>query len=208
MKRTLLAAALLLATFAAVAGTITMNWTTPTTYADGTAIPAGDLTGYRLAYGQCPDGKTLPASAASSNVSGGSTLTYTITGLQDSPNKTATNPSPTPIIYCIVAFAESAARGESNPTNVVNDTMPALPGPNPPGGLAVSSTTAYQLKTSPNGPRLASIGEVPLGTQCDQTLSVTVDGTTYYAVPSIDVSFSNNGSGTRSVIYAQCAPAG
>lgn len=204
----LLAVMLAFAPSRAHAATVTLTYTAPTTYAppDGSAIPAGDLTGYRVAYGLCPDAKTLPASTATQNIAGGATLTYTVTGLQDSPNKTATNPNPTPVIYCFVLFAESAARGESQQTNVVSAPTPALAGPNPPGSLAVSATTAYQLKASPNGPRLASIGEVPLDTPCDANTSVTVNGATYFAVPSLDVSFSNNGSGTRSTIYAQCGP--
>lgn len=211
MKRTLYAAALALACAIAVlspahaqAGTTTLTWTAPATYTDTTAIPAGDLSGYRAIYGLCPDAKTLPASPTSVSISGGTTLTFTITGLQDSPPKTQANPNPTPTIYCFALFAESSTHGESAQTNVVSSTMPPPPPPNPPGGLAVTATTAYQLKASPNGPRLASIGQVPLGTACDQTVSVTVGGATYYAVPSIDVAFSNSGSGTRSTIYAQC----
>lgn len=61
---------------AAVAGDAVLNWTPPTTYTDGTPLPAAEITSYRISYGQTaggPYGTTVTVA--------GTATTTTITNL-------------------------------------------------------------------------------------------------------------------------------
>lgn len=77
MKKLLIAAALLLASFSAMSQTapnITLSWTAPTLYEDGTPILAGDIIGYKIYYGTTAGGPyptviSVPAGILNANIS-------------------------------------------------------------------------------------------------------------------------------------------
>jgi hypothetical protein len=112
--RTLIACVLLLVSFAASAGTATVSWTNPTTYTDGTALVAADITSTTVEYGSCV-GTSFGVKAGQSVVTGaGTSVVITLV----------------PGTYCFRA-ATTAKGVTSGFSNVATKTI-VQPAPNPP----------------------------------------------------------------------------
>ena len=93
---------------------IDLYWNAPATFTNGAALnPATDLTGYKI---ECGLTATGPYTAAVKEVSGGSTLTTTLTGL--TPNTT---------YYC-VGIAHGVYADSSNSNEVSRKTDILIPG--------------------------------------------------------------------------------
>jgi len=193
--KSVVAIACLLLSAGAAAGTATLNWTNPTTYTDGTPMPLSDLSSITLQYGQCPDGKTMPATVSTVSVPESATTpvtTYTVTGLANSP---ATG---TPVIYCFQANAVSPTHGASAWTNPVSKQMPPPAPPSAPSGLSVTAVTAYTFEKQPDRLAFLAVGTVTPGTQCDASQPVGP----YFVVPRAAVTWY--GTVQPPLVVAQC----
>jgi hypothetical protein len=169
----------------AYAGTATLTWTNPTTYTDGTAIGATDITQTRAQYGSCV-GTAFGVSA------GQVTFTGVVT--------TGTIPGLAPGSYCFQVF--TTAKGvESAASNVVSKIL-AQPAPNP-AVLSTTITVAYDVRWSRQDHALVlnqAVGTVPLGTAC---MAGTELRGGYYQISAKAVKFSRKAR--SSVIVSACA---
>ena len=141
----------------AFAGSATLTWTVPTQNTDGTALPAGQITGYRMEWGSCTG--TAP------NYTFG-TQAGTVT-LPATPLTTTINNLPAGLT-CFRAYTQ-ANGNESAPTNAASKVIPS-PIPNPPGSLnlTVSSVQVFKMNIKINAaPTFSLVGTVPIGTPCD-----------------------------------------
>jgi hypothetical protein len=180
--RALVALAALLASGAALAGNAVLTWTAPTTYVDGTALPASKISGYKIEWGTTTT--TCAAATYPSNTTVPATpLTYTVSNLS-------------PGIWCFRAYT-NADTGQSAATNPVSKTVVA-PLPGPPGSLTVADLTAFDIVKQKDRLVMLPVGTVPADTKCDPT--TTVNG--YYAVPSDAATWF--GTVRPPVIFARC----
>ena len=154
---------------AAGAATVTVTWTPPTTNTDESAIPAtgpGSLTTYRIEYGTCLAGGAFGVKAG--EVTRAAPATGTTLNLQ-------------PGTSCVRAFVANTYGNESAASNVASKIVPA-PTPKPPGSLAVSDPTVFDVK--PNFETFAfergkKVGTVKLGAACDEERTTGAD---FYAL--------------------------
>lgn len=168
-------------TLEAFGATVTVNWTNPTTYTDGTPLPASAITRTRIEYGTCA-GTAFGTKAGEFIATGSAT--------------TATSPNLAPGTWCFRAL--TTANGlESAPTNAVS-TVLVQPPPNPPTGLTVSATVAMTVIKQRDRFVMLPVGTVPAGTACDTSQSVNG----YYVVPRSAVTWSGNVR--PEVVVAQC----
>ncbi len=175
----------LLVAGAVSAGTVTLNWKAPLTGTDNTTPLTGvnAITGYRIEAGSC-SGTAFGTKAGEWNV--GNVTTYITPDL----------PAAT---YCFRTYAKTAT-SESGPSNVATRTVSA-PGPvipNPPTGLTVTATTAYEKRSIFGFSFAWAVGTVPLGTQC-----TTASLGQYRGVPATKVILTRQSVGGP--YYARCA---
>lgn len=168
------------------AGDAVLTWTLATQNTDGTAIPAsgaGSLTSTRVEWGSC-SGSNFGTKAGDQLVAAPA-MTYTVTGLA-------------PGTHCFRAYSRNTYGQESAPTNAVSKVI-ATPVPQPPTGLTVTATVAYQVIGTPDKFALLPVGTVPADTACDATQSVNG----YYAVPRAAVTWY--GSVKPQIVVAACS---
>lgn len=183
MKRLLLLA-LLLSPAIACATDLTLACTAPTTFTDGTPIPAGTAITFNF-YGAMQGSPLALVSGAPfatcssvrTNVNIG-TLCYAATA--------------------VVNGQESAQSPQVCYTNVAPGPAPAAP-----GGLTVTpvtvATTAYMELQVPNGFSFLAIGTVPLGTPCNPAQRVN----NFNVVDAAAVTWT--GSIKRLAVLAACS---
>lgn len=165
----------------AYAGTVTATWVNPTSYVDGTALVAADISRTRVEYGTCSG--TAFGTRIGDIIATGATTSVT-----------ATLPAGT---YCFRAF--TTAKGvESASSNLITKVVPQ-PAPSPPT-LTVIDAVAYSVTT--DWPNLAfvkskAVGTVPLGTVCSD--AKTDDG--YNMVPTNLVKWTG---GKSTYVVAKC----
>lgn len=176
---------------------IAAQWTNPTAYIDGAALPATDIVQTRIEYGSCVGAGTLlvfGVKAGQFISTGGATH--------------ANSPVLAPGTYCIQAF--TTAKGiESSPSNAAQVILapPPQPAPNPPSNLTaaplvqVADTNAYKLRQAVDGYSMVAIGSVAAGTACDVTHSV--DG--YSPIPRATVTLASKIDTLPLVTFAHCS---
>lgn len=120
MKRLIAFLALLLAPVAH-ASTVTVDWTQPTTYINGTPLPLAAIQQTRIEYGTC-NGALFGTRIADVVALGSAT--------------TAVTPLLAPGTYCLRAYTR-AGGVESAPTNAIQVVIP-VPVPNAPTNLRVT----------------------------------------------------------------------
>jgi hypothetical protein len=105
--------ALLFCALSAQALTINFKWTPPTTRSDGTALPAGELSGYRL-YGVTNATAATPGYNLIQSISGGVTAMYTAV-LADPPPGTCAG-----YYFVLTSVGTGPSTGESDPTPMMS----------------------------------------------------------------------------------------
>jgi len=163
--------------FAANAGDVTLSWTAPTQNEDGS--PYTDPDGYKLYSGSVSGGPYLLIR----DVPDPATLSVDIVGLAAGT-------------YYFVATAYNTSGEESVDSNEATKVIFTVP--NPPGMLTVQDLVVYTLIRQPDKFVLIPVGTVPAGTSCDPTNSING----HYAVPVSDVTWS--GTVESIVVVAQC----
>jgi hypothetical protein len=177
--------ALYLVSGAAHAATVTVSWTNPTQYEDGSSLPASDIERTRIEYGTC-NGQAFGNKLGEFTANGAAT--------------TATSPNLSPGTYCFRAYTR--AKGlESQPSAPVQKTI-LQPPPKPPTNLQVAEQTVYTSVKRTDRLVMLPVGTVPGDTVCIATEGVIVDGVTYHAVPRAAVQWS--GSVQPDIAYARC----
>lgn len=176
---------LCLAALPAMAADVSVNWTHPSQFTDGTSLSVSQIASSRVEYGSC--------AGAAFGVKAGERVV-------PAPTATTTITLP-PGTYCFRAYTlTTAAAGaqESGPSGVASKVVP-FPPPNPPV-LTVINVVAYEIQLHPvQGPRLGrNVGTVPLGTECGAQIT-----TGYYEVPLDAVTLSRMPK--SAVVVAQCA---
>lgn len=154
----------------ATSSTLTIQWTAPIAYTDGSSIAAGTSVTYNV-YGGIQGAIKMVVAPAVSGLSNVQTVTpgnwcYQVTA--------------------IVASVESASSPESCATVGVSSS----PVPNAPGKPTVSpvttGTAVYMELQVPDGFSFLQVGTVPLGTPCDPTQRVN----DYLVVPASAVTWT------------------
>ena len=165
MKKLLLALVLALP-LSALADTVSLSWSNPTTNTNGSAIPAtgtGSIASNRIERGSC-----------SGTAFGTSQANYTtLTAVE-----TFTTPDLAPGTYCFRVFAKNTYGNESLASNVVQKII-ASPVPNPPNGVVINSA-AMQMRKSSAGVWwiVKGVGTIPKDSPCyDADLLKKTDGT-------------------------------
>jgi len=148
-------------TFATV---VTISWTNPTTYTDGSALPGTDIGSTTVQYGPCST--TTPLSVTT--VAG----TFTAQG----GTTHAQSPDLPAGTYCFQAITNSLSQGSSVASVAVKDAIaknagaPALA--TPTNQLVTSGTAVYLATLIDDGWAFTQVGTVPVGTPCDATQGV------------------------------------
>lgn len=164
--------------------TITVTCTAPTAFTDSTPIPAGTVITYKL-Y----------SSPAQNLLDTRTSCSFPRTGV-----------GPGTYAHYVTA---SIAGVESDPTNIVTDTIgaPPPPKPNAPSGakstVTVSGPTAYSVIKSDQTLVLLPVGTVPLGSVCDTTQGVVRSGNMFNVIDRSLVTYS--GTARPLVVLAQCS---
>ena len=162
----------------AVASPVVLTWTNATQNTDGTSYDNPDIT--RIYYGECELGE-VPASPL----------------IQIAPHaeETATLDLG-PAEWCFCATHVNIDGEESECSGTVSYTIAP---PLPPGDLTVGpDTTAFAISQSNDRLVLFPVGNVPVGTDCDETMSVNGK----YRVDRADVTFA--GTVDPPVVLAEC----
>lgn len=174
MRKSLFAV-LMLASFAASAADVVVNWTYPVQNTDGTAIPAsgaGSITSSRIEYGTC-SGAAF-GTALGQNVAPAPALTTTITNLA-------------PGTYCLRGFVSNTYGNEGASTNTVQKVIvPPTPGPLTIT-VAMGSLQAPVYSVTANDKMSVFIGFIDFGKQCSGTPLFRYRGSDFYEVSRSDV---------------------
>lgn len=134
---------------------ITLNWTNPTTYTDGTSLPSSQIAGTRIEYGSCT------SQGAFATKSGEWTQSGSVT--------TSQSPNLANQIWCFRAFTKAQNGTESQASNVaIKDNRPV---PNPPT-LSTQEGIAYNIVKRRNRLVMSPVGTIPVGTECDSTQQI------------------------------------
>lgn len=184
MKKLLLS--LLFIAGPALAGDITATWVNPTTYVDGSALPAVDIQQIKVEYGTCSGTafgtkigeKVLPTVAA----------TTVLTGLA-------------PGTYCLQVRV-MAKNVLSVPSNVVTKII-VQPAPNPPTNLTVVDSLVYERHFNWQDRQWQlgrRVGKVKLGTVCMDAPHIAV---VYHPVARRYVKFDRRPA--SGLLFAKCA---
>ena len=143
------------ATTAALAADVTVSWTHPVQFSDGSPLALNQIASTRVERGTC-NGTAFGTKQAEITVT--------------APAAQGVFAALVPGTYCFRAYTKAtsaAGGGESVASNVASKTV-AFPDPGPP--VIVTVTTAvYDLK--PNGKLGFVVGTVPLGTECGQQIT-------------------------------------
>jgi len=164
----------------ALAGTVTLNWTAPTTRTDGTTLT--NLASYNIYRASSAAGL---ATATKLATVAAPALTYT----------DASAPGGQTWYYAATAVDSNGL--ESAQTNPVSAAVPAAK-PSPPGNLTVGAITAYTFEKQTDTLAFLAVGTVPLGTQCDVSQPVGP----YYVVPRASVTWI--GTVQPPIVVAAC----
>lgn len=168
------------------AADLNVAWKNPTTFADGTAMAATEITGSSISCGLTQTNLTLFATTT------GAATTATVSGALSGKS------------YVCGVATNSKNNGSSAMAFSSSATVP-LPAPSPPSGVtltvAATNTTAYKLRQSVDGLSFVAIGTLPAGVSCDPTHSV--DG--YNLVPRGTVKLSSRFDTLPLVVFAQCS---
>ena len=151
-----LIALLALAPLASLAASVTVTWTHPTAFTDGTVLSAAQIASTRVEYGSC-SGTAFGTKAGETTVPAPATTT-TVTLA--------------PGTHCVRAFTRTTAAAgnlESSASGVATVTVPFSP-PNPPTLVTVNVVARIAIPTR-DGVRVAlDVGRVPLGTACGEVV--------------------------------------
>jgi hypothetical protein len=198
MKRIAIAAFILLAlafvTQPLWAADITVSWTAPTAYVDGTALPASAIASYDVQYGTCSaDKKSITGTPQLVNVPGTAT-SKVISGIGAG-------------WVCAQARTLTANAQSAWATNADGTLASKLIilEPKPPGNLTVAggNGVAYMAIRRDNAYAMLPVGTVAGGTLCDSTNGVIAAGKTYFAVPANSVTWY--GTSQPTVALATCS---
>lgn len=148
----------------AFATLVTVSWTNPTQYTDGTAMPGTDIGSTTVQYGSCSSSSPLSVAtvAGTFTAQGGTTHAQS----PDLPAGT----------YCFQAITNSLSAGSSVPSVAAsaviakNAGAPAITGTT--AQLVTASTAVYLATQIPDGWAFTQVGTVPAGTPCDPTQGV------------------------------------
>lgn len=190
MRYLIAIAAVLLIAPLAHAADITVTWTHPTVYTDGSALPVASITQTRVEYGTCTG--TAFGTRINQGAVTGSAATIVFRNLP-------------PATYCFRAY--TTASGVESAASVTATKVISQPAPGAPSNLTVTDLVAYEMTKSPDGTEVASIiGVLPQGSLCSSETR-ELNGLTYrrvdprrvdlVAVPDLPVN-----------AWALCAPAG
>lgn len=171
---------------AVMAAPLTVTWTNPTTNADGTALPAGQLQGTRIEYGSCAGPGTFGTKAGEFTAPAGAT--------------TASTPNLAAGTYCVRAYAK--ANGLESSASAVATASVAQPPPSPPGSLVVTVPVAWEVRFDWRRMayvRAREVGSLPVGSPCFEDFR-TREG--LYRVEFSAVSFSKRPR--SAVVVADC----
>lgn len=179
---------------AIVAGTaqaadVSVTWTHPTSFEDGTPLTLAQIASTKVEYGSCSSG-AFGVKAGERVVPAPST-TITVTGF-------------TPGLHCFRAATTATAAaggGVSVFSNVATRTLD-WPNPNPPTITSVA-TVARLLK--PNGELGKVAGFLPLGSACGELMVDKRKGADWYTVNREDVRLNKDGRKSTALIVAKCA---
>lgn len=158
--------------------TATLSWVNPTQNTDGSALT--NMAGVKVFWSQTSTGL---GSAAPNGQLGSPTVTsYTITGLAvgtwyfgvKAYTTTGVDSAISMIVSKVISIASASASVPVTVTTV----------PNPPSGVAVTVTAAYNLR---NGKPYMVVGNVDLGTPCGPFVARKW-GVDFYTVPNDKVS--------------------
>lgn len=105
---------------AAQAATVTAVWSAPTTNTDGSALPASQITQYRMEYGTCVG--TAFGTRIGDVLVAGNALT-------------ATTPNLGPGTYCLRVYTKTSVEGPSSGTASI---VVPVPTPNAPTNLTIT----------------------------------------------------------------------
>lgn len=113
----------ILATLPAIAAAevVTVLWTNPTSYTDGSALSAASITRTRIEYGTCINATTFGTRISDVIATGSVT--------------TANTPNLNPGTYCFRAYT-TASGLESAPSSVASKVV-VQPAPNPPSNVTI-----------------------------------------------------------------------
>lgn len=170
----------------ALAGDITASWVNPTTYTDGSVLPATDIQQVKVEYGTCVGAAF--GTKLGEKVLATTGATTVLTGLA-------------PGTYCLQVRV-MAKNVLSAPSNVATKVI-IQPAPNPPTNLTVVDSLVYerhfdwQDRQWELGRR---VGKIKLGTMCRDEPRI---GKSYFPVPRRYVKFDRRAS--SGLLYAKCA---
>lgn len=176
----------------ASATVVTVSWSNPTTYTDGSAMPGTDIGSTTVQYGSCSSSSPLSVAtvAGSFTAQGGTTHAQS----PDLPAGT----------YCFQAITNSLTLGSSAPSVAASETIAKNPGAPALGALStqlVTSGTAIYLATQiPDGWAFTQVGTVQVGTPCDASQGVN----TYNVVPQKGITVTWLTAVQPLSIVAQC----
>lgn len=148
----------LLLSVSAIAATGTLSFTRPTTYADGSALPASAIASYTVSCSYTPTGGSAaacvgltPATLPGSAIGGALTFTVTTNGQA-----------------CFTLQTVDTGGRTSVPSNAACKAI-ILPNPGPPTDVTVAFTIspdAFEWQVRANSPRFTRVGSVGLGIEC------------------------------------------
>lgn len=120
----------------AATGPSTVSWTPPTTYTDGSVLPAAALSGNKIGCLFTPTGGTAAPCTLSANTAAGSASSFTANLTYPAVGGTA----------CFTVIA-TAGGVDSAPSNATCKTLAALV-PNPPTNVTVTVTLTLNLTSA------------------------------------------------------------
>lgn len=170
------------------AADVTVTWTHPTAFVDGTSLALGQIASTRVEYGSC-SGTAFGTKTGEVTVNAPAT-TATISGFANG----------TTACFRVFTRTTAAAGGlESGPSGVAQKAF-GWPAPNPPTIVTVNATA----KLWRNGLK-DRVGHVALNVPCDK-LKKHVSGPDWYTVPNEAVTLNRYGRKLPSTItiVARC----
>jgi len=197
----------LLVSTLALADTVTLTWTNPTTYTDGSVLATSAITATRLEWGSC-----TTATPPAFNVKQGE-WTNSGNGTQSvSPNLLAGT-------YCFRAFSRATVTAncptpcESVASNAATKTINQAPSAPSMLSAIMSSPIAYTIVTTDDQVIATSVGTVKVGAVCDPSMFVKtksipsrpIDSKVLSHVWLKDVDLLPSVSGEGLVVFADCS---
>ena len=173
-----LAVAFLCGVGVSAAAPVTVDWDNPTTYNDGTPMPASAITRTRIEYGTCGPNGTFGVKAGEFTATGAAT--------------TATSPNLAPGTWCFRAYTSSAG-GEGPVSNVASKVVPQ-PVPSAPTIRTIAVVAGLNMtpvyRINADGTRGSVVlGFVPVGAECAGPIVYRYRGAGYRRVAPAAVSW-------------------